>query len=177
VPVRLVLYTTMINPSTHFMRNLFFNRFMSKPISVPLSRMVMVGALSTVSLLSGLTLQIAQNPAALVSETAAYAQSGSDPVSQYARAAYEIERMRQKRYSEAKQVLGGDVPVDVCRQQNIPPAVRGICDEFLKESASIIKQNGLTIAQFNDITRRKGDDPKLQQQIQGELMQLQKGSP
>jgi hypothetical protein len=136
----------------------------------------MVGALSTVSLLSGLTLQVAQNPAALVSAATAYAQSG-DPVSQYARAAYEIERMRQKRYSEAKQVLGGDVPADVCRQQNIPPAVRGICDEFLKESASIIKQNGLTIAQFNDITRRKEGDPKLQQQIQGELMQLQKGAP
>ncbi|MGA7934356.1 MAG: DUF4168 domain-containing protein [Kovacikia sp.] len=165
----------MINPSIHFMRYSLFSHFLPMSVGLPLSRIVTVGVLSTVSLLSGLTLQIPRNSIAPISTISAHAQS--DPVSQYSRAAYEIERMRQKKYGEAKQVMGGDVPADVCRQQNLPSTVRGICDDFLKESANIIKQNGLTIAQFNDITRRRDSDSALQQQIQSELLRLQKSAP
>ncbi len=152
-----------------------FNQLKSMPIRLPLSRLTVVSALTVIGLFSGLTIQGAQHPTALISTSLAAAQS--DPVPQYAKAAYEIERLRQKKYGEAKQVMGGDVPADVCRQQNIPQSVRGICNEFLKESAGIIKQNGLTIAQFNDITRRKDSDPALQQKIQSELLRLQNTIP
>ena len=57
---------------------------------------------------------------------AAYAQAGSAPVSQYARAAFYIEQQRQQDYAEAKKIMGGNVPEDVCRQQNIPSAVHDI---------------------------------------------------
>ena len=108
---------------------------------------------------------------------AAYAQASSPQVSQYARAAFYIEQQRQQDYAEAKKIMSGNVPDDVCRQQNIPSAVHDICSRFLKRSAEIIKENGLTIAQFNDITRRKEGDPSLQQQIQSELLKLQKTTP
>ncbi|UBF28769.1 DUF4168 domain-containing protein [Kovacikia minuta CCNUW1] len=166
----------MINSSTDFMQYPLINRFTPMPIHSPLSRIAIISALSTVSLLSGLTFHPVQHPVSVISTASARAQSG-DPVVQYAQAAYEIERTRQKKYSEAKQIMGGDVPADVCRQQNIPSTVRGICDEFLKESANIIKKNGLTIGQFNDITRRKDSEPALQQQIQSELLRLQKSAP
>ena len=108
---------------------------------------------------------------------AAYAQASAPQVSQYARAAFYIEQQRQQDYAEAKKIMSGNVPEDVCRQQNIPSAVHDICGRFLKRSAEIIKENGLTIAQFNEITRRKEGDPNLQQQIQSELLKLQKTTP
>jgi hypothetical protein len=108
-------------------------------------------------------------------DSAAYAQS--NPVTQYARAAYEIERLRQSKYAEAKRIMGGTVPDDVCRQSNIPQPVRDICTELMDASADIIKRNGLSGRQFNDLTRQRETDPVLQQQIQAELLRLQKESP
>ena len=51
------------------------------------------------------------------------------------------------------------------------------CGRFLKRSAEIIKDSGLSISQFNELTRRKEGDPALQQQIQSELLKLQKTAP
>ena len=44
----------------------------------------------------------------------------------------------------------------------------------MTNSAAIIKKNGLSVAEFNDLTRRKDTEPLLQQQIQNELLRLQK---
>ncbi|MBW4695353.1 MAG: DUF4168 domain-containing protein [Lyngbya sp. HA4199-MV5] len=133
-----------------------------------------VSALSAIGLLASYTpLLTQQSPSIGV----AYAQSTSPQVSQYARAAFYIEQQRQQDYAEAKKIMGGNVPEDVCRQQNIPSAVHDICGRFLKRSAEIIKDSGLTITQFNELTRRKEGDPALQQQIQSELLKLQKSAP
>ena len=140
------------------------------------SRLTIVGLLSGLSLLAGLAPTIShQSP--LEFNAAAVAQNAKDPIDKYARAAYEIERRRQQDYAEAKRIMGGNVPGDVCRQQDIPAPVRDICNRFLSSSSDIIKKNGLTIPQFNDITRRKDADPTLKQQIQGELLRLQKTAP
>ncbi len=151
--------------------------FLRSPISAVFTRLVLFGALSTVSLASSPASYLSPRSAHLSLGEAAYAQAGPSVVSQYARAAFYIEQQRQQDYAEAKKLLGGNVPDDVCRQQNIPTAVHDICGRFLKRSADIIKENGLTISQFNDITRRKEGDPNLQQQIQGELLRLQKTAP
>jgi len=102
------------------------------------------------------------------------AQTDPAQIGQYARAAYEIEQMRQRDYAEAKRLLGGNVPGDVCRQKDIPQPVQDICNRFLNHSGEIIRKHGLTPAQFNEITRRRQADPALQQQIQSELMKIQK---
>lgn len=141
------------------------------------SRMGVAGLLSVASLLSGITLPVTRHPADLFAGAAAYAQD--DPaVTSYANAAYQIERLRQRRFSEAKREFsGGNVPANVCQQPTIPASVRGICDEFINESAEIIKSNGMSVSQFNEITRRKGSDAALQEQINAELLRIQKKTP
>ncbi|HIK18711.1 MAG TPA: DUF4168 domain-containing protein [Leptolyngbyaceae cyanobacterium M33_DOE_097] len=95
-------------------------------------------------------------------------------INEYARVAFEIEQMRRKNYAQAKRIMGGNVPEDVCRQQDIPSAVKGICDDFTRRAADIIKRSALTPAQFNDITRRRDRDPELERKIQQEILRLQK---
>jgi hypothetical protein len=141
------------------------------------TRLFLVSALSTVGFAVGYAPHLVLRSASWSISDAAYAQGGSPQVSQYARAAFYIEQQRQQDYAEAKKIMSGNVPEDVCRQQNIPSAVHDICGRFLKRSAEIIKENGLTISQFNEITRRKEGDPNLQQQIQSELLKLQKATP
>lgn len=133
-----------------------------------LSKVTLVGVLSATSLLTGFAPQFSQPQAAFGS--VAYAQA--DPVAQYARAAYQIERLRQQKFGQAKK-LAPNLPADPCRQQDIPQPVRSICNSFLSESTEIVKKNGLSISQFNEITRRKDSDPSLQQQIRQEMQRLQ----
>ncbi len=151
--------------------------FLRPSVNAAFTRLVLVGALSTVGLIAGFASHLTPRSAHLSLSEAAYAQSPNPLVGKYARAAFYIEQQRQQDYAEAKKIMGGNVPEDVCRQQNIPATVRGICDRFLKRSAEIIKENGLDNTQFNDLTRRKESDPALQQQIQGELLRLQKATP
>jgi hypothetical protein len=138
------------------------------------SRAAMLGALVATLMLSGQASYTAQQAFDYVFGAPAHAQSNGD-IAKYAKAAYEIEKLRQSRYAEAKRLMGGNVPGDVCRQQDIPGNVRSICDSFLTESRQIIERNGMTVAQFNELTRRKDRDANLQRQIQQELLRLQKG--
>ena len=147
-----------------------------RPSLNTVTRLLLVSALSTVGLVVSDAPHLVLRSAWSLGN-AAYAQTSAPQVSQYARAAFYIEQQRQQDYAEAKKIMSGNVPEDVCRQQNIPSAVHDICSRFLKRSAEIIKENGLTIPQFNEITRRKDGDPNLQQQIQSELLKLQKTTP
>lgn len=142
-----------------------------EPLYPWLSRVVLVSTLTVCGVLSGISPQLVGPTVRLQSDSAAYAQSSSQ-ITQYAKAAYDIEQLRQRQYARAKRIMGGNVPDDVCQRQNIPGAVRGICNDFLEKSADIIRQHGLTPSQFNDITRRKERDPGLRQQIEQELLRL-----
>ncbi|WP_146141073.1 DUF4168 domain-containing protein [Stenomitos frigidus] len=154
-----------------------FSISLLRPSLNTVTRLFLVSALSTVGLVVSYAPQSMLRSTTWSLGDAAYAQANPPQVSQYARAAFYIEQQRQQDYAEAKKLMSGNVPEDVCRQQNIPSAVHDICGRFLKRSAEIIKENGLTISQFNDITRRKEGDPSLQQQIQSELLKLQKTTP
>jgi len=140
-------------------------------------RLAVVGVVSALSLVTGLIPAVNASHAHLEFGSVAQAQQSTSPISQYAHAAYEIEQIRQRDYAEAKRIMGGNVPGDVCRQADIPQQVRDICGRFLNNSTEIIKKYGLTVSQFNDLTRRKESDPNLQQQIQSELLRLQKSTP
>lgn len=153
----------MINPSAKFWNFTRQSR----------SRATVLGALVATLTLSGYAAYPAQQAFDYVFGAPAHAQSSD--VAKYAKAAYEIEKLRQSRYAEAKRLMGGNVPGDVCRQQDIPGNVRSICDSFLSESRQIIERNGMTATQFNEMTRRKDRDANLQRQIQQELLRLQKG--
>jgi len=141
------------------------------------SRTALVSTLVGISLISGLIPTITVPSIRLGFDSTAYAQTADPQIRNYARAAFEIEQRRQRDYAEAKRIMGGNVPGDVCRQQDIPSPVHEICKNFMSDSSNIIKKYGLTNTQFNDITRRKNSDPELQQRIQTELLQLQKSAP
>lgn len=137
-------------------------------------RLVLIGTCSALGLLSGLAPALLPQAARFEFNAVASAQAPTPQISNYAKAAFEIEQIRQREYADAKRIMGGNVPGDVCRQQDIPRPVQDICNRFMTNSAAIIKKNGLSVAEFNDLTRRKDTEPLLQQQIQNELLRLQK---
>jgi hypothetical protein len=152
------------------------NRFPLLSVYRRMNHLVIVGVLAVVGVGSGFMPQISPALSGLSTSSVAVAQSPDPLISNYARAALRVEQLRQRMYTEAKEKLGGNVPPNVCSQQPPPTPVQGICADFMKQSKNIIVEY-LTIAQFNDLTRRKDSDPALQQQIQDELLRIQKSSP
>ncbi len=141
------------------------------------AKLTIAGIFCTGSLLTGIVPTISWPQPGLNLTSAAYAQA-VDPqqITQYARAALKIEQIRQRAYADAKRILSGSVPLDVCRQANIPQSVQAICTDFLDKSEGIIRGSGLTVPQFNEITRLRKSNPEVQQQIQNELIKVQ-GTP
>lgn len=142
-----------------------------------MNHLVIVGVLSVAGVLSGFIPQVSPSARGLSISSAAFAQSPDAQISNYARAALRIEQLRQKMYAEAKEKLGGNVPPNVCSQTPPPAPVQDICANFMQQTKDIIRQNNLSVSQFNDLTRRKDSDPALQSQIQAELLRIQKSAP
>lgn len=92
----------------------------------------------------------------------------------YAGAVLDIEPLRQQAYRKVREMMKGNMPNDVCRQNALPGNVRSICSNFFDESASRIRQNNLSIGEFNDITQKSQSDPGLMNRIQQELIRQQR---
>ncbi len=95
-------------------------------------------------------------------------------VREYAGAVLEIEPLRQDSFREVRNIMGGKVPSDICRQSSMPNSVSMICDRFLDRSAAIIQRHNLTVNEFNEMTQRSKSDPQLMKAIQAELIRLQR---
>lgn len=104
--------------------------------------------------------------------TAAFAQS-ANKIRSYAGAVLEIEPLRRRAYRDVRRMMNGNLPNDVCRQEQVPGNVRSICADFFDESANIIRRNNLSISEFNDLTQRSQSDSSLMNQIQQELIRQQ----
>jgi len=143
-----------------------------KPLNSLVSRLSLIGTISAIGLLSGWVPGLSQDFSTLVFNTATYAQS-AEQVTQYAKAVLQIEPVRQEALAEAKQIMGGSVPSNVCRQSSIPNTVESVCKTFLSRSAEIIKSSGLTISEFNQITMRLQKDSGLRDRMRQELIRLQ----
>lgn len=142
-----------------------------------LFRGLLIGTTAVFSVFSGLAPELSHTTIRpLVFSTTAVAEMTDETVRNYARAVLEIEDRRQSAYDEAKTVMHGNVPKEVCRQDNIPRAVQEICNDFLHQSAAIIRKNGLTNAEFNEITRRVQTDTALGARVKQELLRLQAAS-
>jgi hypothetical protein len=154
---------------------LYFNRILSKSL--------LVGTLSIVGLLSGLTPGLSgtsHTSDILVFSTSASAQSAvsNEEVQNYARAVLAIEQIRQSAYSEIKKIIG-NVPEIVCNNSAsinaLPRGVQGIARAYCKQSSAIVgnyfpRGN----ARFNEITSLMQSNPGLRQRIQSELVRQQK---
>ncbi|HEY9615696.1 MAG TPA: DUF4168 domain-containing protein [Microcoleaceae cyanobacterium] len=141
----------MINPSINSLRS---------RLSPTLSRVVMVGILSTAGLLAGLTPHVSFHGSSLLSETAAYAQQPPGDLGKYTKVARQIERQRMQYYAEAKQILNGNVPDNVCQQKNLPGGVREICDRFDRKVRDILAEHKMPVSEFNQLTKFCSAKPK-----------------
>lgn len=115
----------------------------------PLQSAVM-GTLSVLTLIAGVS----------ISEVA-HADPPGD-MTKYTEIAQKVEQNRQTLYNQVKGIMGGNVPENVCQQNNLPRRVRDICDRFESTSRDIIVNNGMTVAQFNEHVRYCRKTPKPQ---------------
>lgn len=146
-----------------------------------LSRTLVVGALTTLGLLSGHAPDLSGS-SAFVFSSAAYAQPVSDPeVTNYARAVLVMEPVRQTSFNEIKKMIGsGDVRPIVCHKSEsldaLPGNARNIAVTYCNRSKEIVESNGLSIARFNSITVNLQNDPDLKRRIHDELLRIQNAS-
>lgn len=96
---------------------------------------------------------------ALLIADAGQAQSASD-LNLYGDIARKIERNRRDQYNQVKQIMGGNVPANVCQQGGIPGEVRKICDRFEDQSRDLITGSGMSVSTFNELTRYCQQNPK-----------------
>ncbi|NJR63227.1 MAG: DUF4168 domain-containing protein [Cyanobacteria bacterium CRU_2_1] len=146
-----------------------------------LARSLIIGAISTASILFGLVPNL-QHPTSgftLDFNTAAYAQSISDEeVISYARSVLAIEPFRQAAYEQIKQITGSsNVPQIACHRPSslneLPSNIRQIAIDYCNQAISIVESNSLTISRFNEITVAHQSDSTLSERIQQIILQLQ----
>lgn len=139
-----------------------------------LSRAALIVVLSVGSLVTGWVPGLSKDFSTIVVGTAAYAQSiNSSQVTRYAQAVLEMEPVRQSSYREFRRLTGGNIPPEACRRGGLPNDVEYVCKRFFTRSADIIQSNGLSIAEFNEITQRLQSDAGLRQRIQKEMIRQQ----
>ena len=108
----------------------------------------------------------------------AYAQDFTqDEVSNYARAGYEVELLRQRVYKEIKEMLNEPPPDIVCNQ---PETLQGLSDnvmqialQYCDDSRQIVQSNNLTINRFNQLKNFYDRGGKFYQQVQSILENIQ----
>jgi len=94
-----------------------------------------------------------------------------DELLKYAQAAKEIETLRQSTFSQIEAQVGKEKANQLaCNQtatiNQLPESARNIAQNYCNQSEAIVKKNGLTISQFNQITQQRKQNPSLNQKIQ-----------
>ncbi len=97
----------------------------------------------------------------------------------YSRALLKIESVRQQAFENIKKIIGNrEIPKMACNDpsslNNIPSEARDIAVNYCNRSQEIVKENGLTIQQFNDITLELQKNEELKNQIYRTMIRLQK---
>jgi len=144
---------------------------------------LMIRVFHAISWLVSLTIILAGCSSKTVSESAtptpAVSAVSSEDIANYAKAVLAIEPSRQEAYSEIQKMLNHEkVPDIICTQADsiaaLPNRVQDIAVNYCNQSKKIGEGQGLTMAQFNEITVKAQSDPDLQRRIQNELVRLQR---
>lgn len=147
-----------------------------------LLRSLVVSAIATVGLLSGLTFNTSRSDNAVLFSAAAYAQDVNDTqVSNYAAAVLKAEPVRQQAYDEIKNIIGSsNIPPIVCNKpeslDSLPGNARSIAVDYCSQYKQIVESNGLTIGRFNEITVNMQNNSNLKSRIQAEMLRIQSSS-
>lgn len=147
---------------TYFCSQTAFNRILSQSL--------IVVALSTVGLLSGLTPGLSKDSHSLTFSSSASAQQlSSSELSRYVTVSKQIELMRRSVYDEIKRISGGNVPnITSCSTQGLSGDVARIWQRFCAQSEELIQRAGFTNNRYNAITKMRQNDPDLERRVQQE---------
>lgn len=96
----------------------------------------------------------------------------------YAKAVIAIENLRRATYASIENIVGSNASLSVsCDQKKsfsqLPPAARTMAEDYCNQSEIIVKNNGLTVSQFNQITQQIKQNPSLKQRLQKIIEQMQ----
>jgi len=137
-------------------------------------------AVAAVSLLAGNAAHLSGGLSGIIAAARAQGSSPeytSEQVVNYAEAILEIETMRLEVYSEIRDALGTEnIPEITCTDNSsldgLSRKVRGMVVDYCTESIQIVERNGLTIAEFNNITASVGSNDRLRQRVRDALQNL-----
>nr|WP_236117076.1 DUF4168 domain-containing protein [Hassalia byssoidea] len=97
----------------------------------------------------------------------------------YAKAVLAMEPERRRTFEGIKKLIGGgEIPQIVCSNPNslngLPNKARELAVNYCNRSQQIVEQNGLSIDNFNKITRDLQSNQKLKDEVYNTLLDLQK---
>jgi hypothetical protein len=103
----------------------------------------------------------------------------NNEIEKYSKALLIIEQSRLQAFEEIKKISGGNkVPSIVCNKPKtitaLPQKARDIAKNYCQRSQTIVKDSGLSIQRFNNITLKLRNDESLKKQIHNTLIRLQK---
>jgi hypothetical protein len=149
----------------------FFSRYSRKRI---LCQSFFFGAIATTSVISN----------SFLLSSKAYGQTSApiannSQINSYAQAVLAMEPARQNAFEEIKKLIGnGEIPKIVCNDSNsingLPRKAQDIAVKYCNRSQEIVKNNGLSIDEFNKITIELQNNDILKQQVYNTLLRLQK---
>ena len=139
-----------------------------------LSKSFLVGTLATLGFFASSTVlglkADAQTPSSI----------DNNEIVKYSRALLTIEQSRLQAFDEIKKISrGGQIPEIACNEPKTISALstkkaRDIATKYCQRSQTIVKDSGLSIEQFNNITLKLRNDASLKTQIHNTLIRLQK---
>jgi len=96
----------------------------------------------------------------------------------YAQAVLAIEKLRQNTFGEIQNVLDSqEVPKVACNRsesyKDLPSDARSLIINYCNRSKEIVQKQGLTVSEFNQITKKMKSNPELKQKVQQQMLQAQ----
>ena len=142
-----------------------------------ISHSLIVGTLTTVGLLSGVIPEFSAKTANLSFSTTAFAQEFSnEQITNYARVVLDMESTRQTVLSNIEAIIGSKPEEIPCYQprslSRLPRNARELAINYCRDYKTLIENRGLTISEFNNLTRRAQSDAGVKRRIQDAMIQI-----
>ncbi len=153
--------------------------YCSRPsLSRIFSQSLLIGTLTTISLLAGLTPGLSKDLHTLVFTSSAHAQDvTADELTRYVRASLRVEALRLATYDEIKRANNGTVPdIRSCSLEGLSSNVAAIWKRFCSQAENLIEKQNLSNSRYNTITKMRQDDPNLERRVLQERDRQLQGS-
>ncbi|MGY6529241.1 MAG: DUF4168 domain-containing protein [Cyanobacterium sp.] len=147
-------------------------------VKLSTSKIILVLGLSTFGILAGLTPEYNTQSNNIKISNQAFAQNFSDAeLTRYAQAAVEIERLRRSTFTNIENIVGQQRSSQLaCNQKDsindLPGNARTLMNDFCQNSEVIVRRNGLSMNQFNQITQQVRQSEELRNRLREITRQL-----